>query len=237
MTETDICNIALGKLSGAGDALNGNPFIGSINSRNKVSTFCKFTFPRVRRKSIVDLAARKSPFRETVRFLDLGAELDSTPEIGAYEHAFNLPEDHLAIVSQFDEDSIDIRFQPADYNSPEINITYQFETIANAAGNGTILLTNVLSNTARDSAFIEYVVDITSVNAFSENMIEVIATLLASELSPVVGRDIETRQAMLAEYEQLAIPNAIKANQTQLNNSARPISNYNGGRASTLQVT
>lgn len=233
-TETDVCNIAGGKIGGFGDILNGTAFISGIDDSNKVSTFCKFTFPRVRRRSIVDLASRDVPYRETIRFADLGNELSSVPEIGVYEHAFNLPGDCLSVVRQFNEDSIATRYQPGDYVPAIVNQSYQFETVANAAGNGKILLTDILSNSAQTSAFIEYVIDIPTVGDWSEQMIDAVATLLAAELCPVVGRDMETRLALTQEYLAKSIPDAKRVNQKGFNNSARPIRDFKGGRSTTL---
>jgi len=238
MTETDLANIALGKLGGAGDQLQGNAFISSIDDSDNVSTFCKFTLPRIRRRTIIDLATRDCPFRETVRFADLGAEIDSgdTPEIGQWQYAFNLPGNCLAVIRQFDENSIATRKHPTAYQTRS-NVNYQWEMVANAEGNGQILLTNTLSNYGGDSAFIAYAADITAVGAFSEQMIECIATLLAAELCPVVGRDLETRTAMMQEYYLKSIPDAQRVNQSGFNSTARTIQDLSGGRNKNLRST
>jgi hypothetical protein len=231
-TETDICNYAGGKIGGFGETESASAFISSINGRDKVSAWCKLNFPRVRRKAISDLAAKKCPFRETLRFADLGGAIVAAerPELGAYDYAFNLPGNCIAVINQFDEDSIATRYQPADYVPAKTNINYQWETIASKDGTSPILVTNVLSNTAGTSAFISYVIDITNVNAFSEDLIECIAYLLASRVCPVVGRDIKTSDNMMLKYLEVAIPDARRANQTQFNNSARSITDYKGGR-------
>jgi len=232
-TETDICNISLGKLGGAGDALNGNAFISSIDGSDKVSSWCKLNFPRIRRRVIKDLATRKAPFRSTVRFLDLGTELDTTPDIGQWEHAFTLPGDCLEVVSQFDENLIAARTQSRPYQV-RAQVEYQWEMVADATGNGKILLTNTLSNTDRDSAFIEIIVDTPNTTSFSEEMIDCIATLLASEVAPVIGRDMEASNVMLAKYEQVVMPNAQAENQRGFNNTARSIPDWGGGRSKVL---
>jgi len=234
VSETDIANLALGKIGGAGDAVSGNAFISSINGSDKVSSWMKISFPRVRRRVIRDLATSHAPFRSTLRFLNLDAQLSSTPEIGNWTYAFNLPGDCLAVVSQFDEDSIARRSQKADYVSNAANIVYQFEEVANEAGTGKILLTDTLSNTDQDGAFIEYVIDTPNTASFSEEMIECIATLLASGVSPVIGKDIETSDNMLVKYREVAVPNAKRANLFDFNFSARPIPNYKGGRSEVI---
>lgn len=238
MTETDLCNIALGKIGGAGDQQQGNAFISSIDGSDNVSTFCKFTLPRVRRRSIIDLATRECPFRETIRFADLGAAIadDDTPEIGQWRYAFNLSSDCLAIARQFNENSINVRQHPTAHQTRS-NVNYQWETIANKKGNGTILLTNTLSNYSGDSAFIEYAIDIKAVGAFSEQMIECVATLLAAELCPVVGRDMETRATLMQEYYLKSIPDAQRVNQSGFNSTARTVPDLSGGRNKNLRGT
>ena len=232
MTSTEIANLALGKLGGAGDVLGGNAFITSIDGTDKVSSWCKLNFPRARRRAIEDLAIAGCPFRSTVRFGDLGAAVadDDLPEIGEYQYAFNLP-DCLAVVRQFNENYIATRQSSRGIKSNVSPIEYQWEQVANRAGTGKILLTNTLSNVAGTSAFIEYVIDTPATGGFSEGLIECIATLLASGVCPIVGRDTETSAALLAMYLEVAVPNAMAANQGGFNNTIRPIPDFSGGRS------
>jgi len=234
-TETEICNIALGKLGGAGDVGGGNAFISSIDGSDKVSSWCKLVFPRVRRTVISDLATSKAPFRSTVRFKDLGAVISEAnrPEIGNYTYAFNLPGDCLTVVSQFIEGSVVTRDQRA-YSAPGGNVFNQWEVVANSSGTGKILLTDYLTNEDEDSAFIEYVIDTPATGGFSEELINCIATMLASEVAPMVGRDMEASNTMMAKYEQVVLPKAKKANLAGFNNSARNVSNYRGGRSRSI---
>lgn len=234
-TETDICNLGLMDLGGAGDQNDGKAFIGNIDDNNDVARACKIAFPRIRRQVLIEFAADGAPFRNTIRFEDLGTELSSTPEIANYEHAFNLPGDCLEVVAQFDEDSIADRYQPSRYEPPDSGINFQFEVIANADGTGKILVTNTLSNTARTSAFIEYVIDTPKTDGFSEGLIDCIATKLASKVAPMVGRDMEAGAVMLERYERVVKPKAKKANQRGLNNSEKPVSGYDGGRTKQIR--
>lgn len=236
VSETDICNLALLKLGGAGDSLGGNAIIGNIDDADKVSSFCKLAFPRVRRRVISDLATSDAAFRSTVRFKNLDAQLSSTPEIGNWCFAFNLPGDCLAVISQLSEDHIATRNQKSDYTSDQVNIKYQWETIANSAGTGKILLTNTLSNSDQDGAFIEYAIDTPNTASFTEPLIDCIATLLASEIAPIVGKDLETSERLLVKYLQVAFPTAKKENLFGYNSSARPIRNFRGGRSSVFPI-
>ncbi len=234
-TETEIANLGLGKLGGAGEALGGNAFIDDINGTDKVSSWLKLNFPRARRRVITDLAVRECPFRSTVRFKDLGAELASSsiPEIGQYLYAFNLPGHCLAVVMQFNENYTATRNASRGSQSNIQPITYKWDMIANKAGTGKILLTNTLSNIANTSAFIEYVRDTPNTGGFSEELIDCIATLLASEVGPMVGyTDRKTADEMLFKYREIAIPNAQRANQFGFNNRVRQIPDVSGGRSS-----
>ncbi len=232
-SETEICNLAGGKIGGYGDALNGNAFITSIDGSDIVSAWCKLNFPRVRRRSIKDLATEGCPFRSTIRFLDLGAAVasDDLPEIGEYLYAFNLTGVCLEVVKQFNENYIATRQSSKGLQSDVSPVEYQWEVIANKSGSGKILLTNTLSNVAGTSAFIEYVIDTPNTGGFTEELIECIATLLASGVCAVLGKDMETSAALLAMYLNVAVPNAMAANQQGLNNTARPIPDYSGGRS------
>lgn len=234
-TETEIYNLALGKVGGAGDVNNGNAFIASIDGTDLVSAWGKLAFPRVRRRVISDLATSLAPFRSTVRFADLSAALTEgeTPEIGAYTHAFNLPGDCLTVVRQFLEDAIATRDRRA-YRESAIEVNFQWDVVANKAGSGKILLTDTLSNSDVNSAFIEHVIDTPNTGGFTEGMIDCIATLLASEVCPVIGRDIDTADRMLLKYEQISKPFATRENLAGFNHAARTKSNYRGGRSRVI---
>jgi len=225
-SETQIANLALGKVGGAGEVEGGNAFITSIDGTDKVSSWLNLLFPRARRKVIVDLAALQCPFRSTIRFKDLGPELASTPEIGQYEHAFNLPANCLEVVSQFDENQMATRARRGT-SVAEV----QWETVANASGTGKILLTNFFTNLDGTSAFIEYVIDTPNTKGFTEGMIDCIATLLASGVVPVIAVDRELSRTMLAEYITIAIPNAQAENQRGFNATVKPIPDFSGGRS------
>jgi len=72
-----------------------------------------------------------------------------------------------------------------------------------------------------------------STGGFSEELIDCIATLLASEVGPICGyTDRKTSDAMLAKYLTIAIPNAQRANQFGFNNLVRQIPDFSGGRSS-----
>ena len=143
------------------------------------------------------------------------------PEVGEWLYAFDLPSDCIAVVKQIDEGFI------SDFERRQ---EYRFDRILNTARDGWLLLTNNYSNIAGDSAFIEYAVDEEDTTLFDEMMVEAIATYLAAELCPTCGRDLKTRQELLAEYTGLSIPNCLKYNGSQSNNFIKKKVDFLGGR-------
>jgi len=148
--------------------------------------------------------------------------ISKAPEMGAYQYAFTLPSDFYVLVRQTDEV----------YTVLEgVQQEYQCKKILNRDGDGLILLTNDLTNEGGDSAYIEYCIDQETFTLFSPAFEECIAMLLAVELCPILGRDLETRQKLLVEYKKITIPDAKRFNQSQLNNHSRIIPDYSGGRS------
>ncbi|MFA6282438.1 MAG: hypothetical protein WCY05_08085 [Candidatus Omnitrophota bacterium] len=225
MTETEIANLSLIKAGGAGDQAAGSGMISDINDTDQISSICRTLLPICRRKAIIDLAMAKSPFRESIRYKDLGTALAdaSLPEIGSWSYAYNLPTDAIAVFRQIDE-----AYQS---DSTSDMVEYRFTTIANKAGTGSLFLTNNLSNADGDSAFIEYVIDVINPNVWSESLRNCVVTLLAAEACPMIGKKAEQRTTLLAEYKQLTAPEAKKFNASMLNNHAAVIPDYKGGRS------
>lgn len=234
MTESDLANLAAIKIGGFGDQATGSGFIASIDGEDKISNWCKTLLPVCRQNTIVDLAIMDCPYRETIKYYDCGAALAgvSLPEIGQWAYAFNIPNNCLSLVAQINEDSLS--------NTTLPRKKYRCEPIANKTNNGRILLTNELSNHELDSAFIEYVADVTNVAAYSTPLINCIVILLASELCSYLNKDGKLRQSLLIEYEQLTKKNAMKFNQKQFNNyettdtlyTKKGRGSYLGGRSS-----
>ncbi len=226
-TETEVCNIALGKIGGAGDQESGTGLIASINGSDRISARCKALFPRVRRRVIGDLAKERAPFNETLKYADLGAENADPPKIGGWTFAFNLPADLIFAMRQIDEEFVtsplSITQRPTEYRFSEI-----------VDGTTKILLTNDLTNEAGDSAFIQYSFDQTNVGVWSEDLIDAVATLLGAELVPTVGAVDERRQEILAEYTTVNIPKAKASNRSVGNNFAHQNTSYKGGRNESL---
>ena len=232
MTETDIANIALGKIGGAGDQISGNAFLSSIDDTDKVSLWVNTQFPYVRQLVITDLAIAKCPFREATKFADLGAALvaASAPEMGQWQYAFNLPGDYLSMVRQFNENYMQDRHLPEHER--------KFEVVPNKNTDGLVLLTNDLTNVvdagSSDSAYIEYSFDLTNTGIWSTALVDCVATRLAAEAAPIISKP-DLRTPMLAEYDNFIVPQAQAFNRSQSNNNARKIHNYLGGRNTLLR--
>lgn len=148
--------------------------------------------------------------------------VSKAPEMGGWRYAFNLPDDFFAIVRQTDEVAT---WQKGTRR------TYQNKPILNIDGDGFLLLSNSLTNRNVDSAYIEYVIDQTTFAMFSPQFEECLAMLLAAELSPMVGRDTEFRQALLFEYEKSTVPKAMRDNQSNSDLTSRFVPDYSGGRS------
>ena len=149
--------------------------------------------------------------------------ISKAPETGAWQYAFQLPSDYFCM------------FRHTDESFTEKNNTrkrYQYQTVADRVGTGLVLLTNNLTNLGGDSAYIEYCIDLTAFALFSAMFDEVVTFLLAIKLCTTVGgRDLETRAALMAEYEAVMIPKAQAYNQSQFDNSVRYPPDYSGGRS------
>lgn len=148
--------------------------------------------------------------------------VSKVPEMGAWRYAFTLPSDFFAIVRQTNE------FATRKQGTRK---TYQSKTIMNINGNGFLLLSNSLTNCDADSAYIEYVIDQTTFAMFSPQFDECLAMLLAAEVSPMVGRDAEFRQAMLVEYKTKTVPEAKRDNQSDADLTSKFVPDYSGGRS------
>jgi len=310
MALVDIVNNALGKIGGAGDQISGEAFITAAllaADADKVSIWVNDKYPVIRKKIIADFAVMKCPFREALKFADLGddmkqddvkitsvvssagvvtvttatvhgrstgdtvflADIEGTlvtslngttktitvvdttsftlddvtgtaswvhtassgivsycPEIGQWKYVFNLPSDYFCMVRHCDEAYTVVN---------GVRKEYQFQTILNRDGDGFIMLTNDLTNDDADGAYIEYCIDQDDTDLFSDAFTECIATLLAAELCPVIGRNLKIRQQLLVEYDRYTVPNAQAYNQSQFNNQARTVPDYSGGRSDVLR--
>ena len=141
------------------------------------------------------------------------------PDIGPYQYAFLLPSDFFDIFRQTDEITANVKKE------------YQHRVILNRDGDGYILLTNHLTNAAGNSAYIEYIIDQQTFALFSPAYEECIAVLLAAELCPIVGKNMEFRRGLLAEYIEKTVPEAQRDNQSKQNNRSKFVPDFSGGRS------
>lgn len=229
-TETEIANIALGKIGGAGDQVSGTGIIADINGTDRVSARCKLLLPRARRRTFEALVKSKTPPKEALVFTDLGAQGETTLKMGGWDYVFNLPGDTIrnGVVRQIDE-----KFKTVQSSITNVITEYPFQI--RWQGSTMKFFTNTLSNTAGDSAFIDRVFDQKNPNTWTEALLDAIATLLASELCPTVGAIDKERIRLLAEYDTVALSKAKSVIQSADDAFKRIIkSNYKGGRSESL---
>lgn len=185
-----ICNRGLAKLSGGEDTRT----ISALGtSGDKTSELCDLLYTPTRKEVLV----RMRP-QECCEYEDLGDESASTMEKADWEYIFDLPSDCLHVIRQTDE-----QYHKINYDH-EVKLSKLF--------------TNALSNDDGDSAYIEYVVNETDGSKFSEELVNAIATKLASELAPrIVGGEGGRllRIDFLDEFEKLILPLAKGINRRQ----------------------
>lgn len=150
--------------------------------------------------------------------------ISKAPEMGGWQYAFAIPSDYFCMVRQTNE-------TPSQRYGTRRE--YQHDVILDRVGKGRVLLTNDLTNLGGDSAYIEYCIDQTTFAVFSPAYIECLIHMLAIKLCPNIGsRDLETRGALIAEFDNVIIPRTKAYNQSQFNNTAKVVPDFSGGRSS-----
>lgn len=75
-TDLLIVNKSLGKIGGASDRTDGSAFLPNLTDLNdKTTIHANALLPQVRQHVIIDLANARCPFRETLKYADLGDDL------------------------------------------------------------------------------------------------------------------------------------------------------------------
>ena len=74
-TPVELCNIALAKIGGSGDQVNAAGQITDLDDTDPVSIWCKSYLPIFRQAAILDMASVSSPFKETLKYANLGEDL------------------------------------------------------------------------------------------------------------------------------------------------------------------
>jgi len=151
--------------------------------------------------------------------------VSEAPELGPWGYAFDRPSDAIAVVRVMDE-SFD--------SDEDTRRKYRFGTMLNRDNDGTIIVTNELTNADGDGIYIEYCIDQSTPTLFALENVNAIATMLAHLLAPVVGRNTDFAMAMLAKYKGQALPDAAAFNQSQINRTAKAREDFRGGRTATL---
>jgi len=76
----EIINKAFGKIGGAGDQFGTYPFLSNLNGSDKITTFALEIYSQARLQVVLDLAKAGCPFRESLKFADLGTDFKQYDE-------------------------------------------------------------------------------------------------------------------------------------------------------------
>ena len=297
-TELELANIALGKFGGAGNQVGATGRLANLNGTDTITVKINEQLPICRQRVITDLVASQAPFRETLKYADLGDDIkqndvdiesisgdgatvtvvtkkahgkstsdtimlfdiqgtgyialnatlvtitvvDTTtftfastatgthtadsghisdcPEIGQWTYAFTMPSDFLWIVGQFDEGTC--------YNRKTFETDYPYEMKLNKDSDGWLLLTDMLSNTGGDSAYIGYVFDQTTYALWTTQLVQAVAVLLAAELCPECGRDSKEAFFFRKQYSDIYRLEAKRMNQSLFSLTEKDPLDYTG---------
>lgn len=192
----NICNKALAKLGGGEDTRTITA-LGIVG--DPTSELCELFYTPVRK----EVLKRMEP-QECTYYVDLGDESSFSGEKADWTYVFDLPSDNLKVLRQVDEGNH--------------RVEYRYDIKQNQ------LFTNILSNTDRDSAYIEYVKNETDGDVFSNEVVETMATLLSSLLAPrIVGgeRGDVIADKQYEKYEKVILPTSIGINRSQLHDDER----------------
>lgn len=154
---------------------------------NEDAVIAKTIYTQVRNEVLL-----RWPWNECREFADLGSEVTGL-EMADYDYVFGLPDDCVFVVAQIDEDN-----RATKYN-------YDVR--------GAYLFTKDYSNTAGDSAYIDYIKKVTDTSEYSPALFNAIATKWAAELAPKYNP--KEKDNLKREFEYLVLPNAKSANQSE----------------------
>jgi len=187
VSNTGICNWALAKVGGSDTTRRISAY---SSTTDRIAQMCRDVYPYCRRSTIA-----RFKWVDLMEFEDLGAALSGSSLIAGadWEYQFNLPSDCLYVIRMVDED--------------DRTTEYEYEVKQGR------LLTDSLCNSDGDSAYIEYVKNEGNAGEFAPLFIEALATKLASELAPTLNP--EWTEALITQFERLALPLAKAANQAQ----------------------
>ena len=74
-TALELANLALSKLGGAGDQVNGKGTLNNLLGTDGTTTWVNLMLPQARQRAIRDLARTGLPFKEAFKYADLGDDL------------------------------------------------------------------------------------------------------------------------------------------------------------------
>jgi len=203
ITKTDLCNLALLKLSGA-ETDTGSIMITSITGTTKLELICAKLYPFCRREVLA-----RAEWDFATMYRDLGDELsgDDLVEAAEWEYQFALPETEVSETEDYAYIKLIRQTSEKDHTEK-----YNCEVLPNADSDGFVLCTNDCTNEDGDSAFIKYIWDNDEPATYSPLFIEAFTTLLASKLAATI-KTMKESQALKVQYESLDLSQAANIEQ------------------------
>jgi hypothetical protein len=190
VTKTDVANLALLKLAGQTDtgallydtAIASGVWADWTTGADDTQKILAFAYPFALKECL-----ESGNWDFATKYSECGAELSgaSLVEAGTWLYQFPLPTDYVKIIAQVDEDNLDKE--------------YDHKVVANAAEDGSILLTNNYTNTDADNAYVEYVFLNDDPDTYSTKFIDFLATVLAGKTAPSI---MDVKAGM--QFEQIA---------------------------------
>lgn len=190
VTKTDVANLIMLKLAGQTDtgallfstAIAASVWSDWTTGANDMQKIIAFMYPFALKECL-----ESGDWDFATKYDECGAELSGANlvEAGTWLYQFPFPSDFVKMVRQVGEDNLDKE--------------YDHQVVANAAEDGSILLTNNYSNTDADNAYIEYVFLNDDPDTYSTKFIDFLATVGAGKAAPFI---MDVRTGM--QFEQIA---------------------------------
>jgi hypothetical protein len=190
---TALCNLAFIKLGGAAKTIR----LSSYFEETANALLCQQLWPQVRKEVLIRGGKAGVNWEEASVYAELGEDLADTTtiEMADWTYIFALPSDCLRVIMQTAEDA-----RTAEYECEVLQ------------GH---LLTDTLSNTDEDTAFIKYIYDNDDITTYSPTLYAAMICKMAAEMAPVIVNS-DRRNQLLEEFETLVLSLAGGKNQSQV---------------------
>lgn len=190
-SEAQICNLALLKY--------GDKAITSLDDDTKEGRACKVLYPLMR-----DEMLYVHPWNFAMRRADISAQLSDTPPFG-YDYAYQLPPGCLRVWELYDQYASDsssrVWYSEGQLDKTNVSPEDHWDV------EGDELLTD-----REENIYIRYVAQVKETGYFNPAFVNCLATRLAAELAIKLAKSKTMRTELLAELEQVLLPEARRLN-------------------------